>query len=194
MIKKINLKKYGLAYLEKESIFAWMESDIEKLINAYCNENIVPIFSMLDCTQQNIDRLLAVSYCQRCGWCCISYNKGVPVFENELRLISNHSKYSYDFLKSNTVMYKNAEGREVRYLPQPCMFYQKGECQIYNIRPFHCRIYPLGREQASNGKVYIGVDVHCNYGKSIYKGGIEIVKNLLRQRISIEYGLLKPLD
>ncbi len=157
-------------YLENVTALAWTDSDIDKLVDAFSNENIAPTIPGLDFTRDNVERLLATSNCRQCGWCCKSHSFILVGSEDDLKQIAKHSKFSYKYLKERTVRHKNQEGEESRYLPQPCMFYEDGKCQIYDIRPFACRVYPISGKRLSNGKVDASVNVHCDYGKDIYKG------------------------
>ena len=176
---KLDLEKYGLSYLENKNIHAWTDSDIDKLLDAFANETIAPTVD-LPFTPPTVKTLLAKSYCRRCGKCCLPNpldpdDPGVMVSENELKLIAEHSNFSYKQLKKKSVKYKNPDRENVRHLPLPCMFYHEGECQVYNVRPLVCKIYPI-TDSLRNGKPYIAINVRCDYGKDLYKSVVNYLK------------------
>jgi Fe-S-cluster containining protein len=178
---ELDLQKYGLSHLQKRKIKDWSESDIDELLNAFEHEDIAPTVT-IPFTKCNITELLDRSYCRRCGKCCLPNplnpnHPGVMVFEDELKLIARHSNFSYRFLKKRTTKYKTPDRKDIRRLPLPCMFYQKGECQIYEIRPFVCKIYPI-TDSPSEGKVYIAINVRCDYSKDLYKFCITTEKRM----------------
>jgi Fe-S-cluster containining protein len=143
---------------------------MDKLICAFAEENIAPLV-LIPLNPKNVEILLSKSYCRRCGKCCQSNpeDPGVMVFEEELRTIAKHSKYSYKYLKRHSLKYENPERDDVRHLPLPCIFYDKAKCTIYPWRPIVCRLYPIKDSQPRNGKVYITISLRCDYGKDIYR-------------------------
>lgn len=170
---KLALEKHKLSYLQTKHITAWMDADIDKLVDTLFNEDVAPIVR-IPFTRSNINILLASSYCRRCGECCSSNplnlgDPGIMVFEKELKLIAKHSTYSYKRLKKLSGKYENPERDDVRHLPFPCIFYEQGKCTIYDIRPFTCKIYPVKDSPPRGGKVYISLSLRCDYGKDIYR-------------------------
>jgi len=172
---KLDLEKYGLSYLQTKHSQAWTDSDIEKFIDAFASENIAPTVLGLSFTPDNVNPLLSKSYCRRCGECCLPnpldpQHPGVMVFEEELRLIAKYSSYSYKYLKKKAKINTDPNLARRRYLPLPCIFYQKGKCQIYDIRPLVCRTYPITDIRGQDG---ISINVRCDYGKDLYKSIIK---------------------
>ena len=177
----LDLQKYGLSYLEEKNVKDWSDYDIDKLLNASENENIAPTVD-IHFRQDNVEKLLSKSYCRRCGKCCLPNpldpdHPGVMVYEKDLRLIAKHSSYSYKYLKKKAVLNTDPSLARCRHFPLPCMFYKKGECQIYDVRPFICRIYPL-IESPRNGELYIAINVRCDYGKDLYKFVVSYLKTM----------------
>ena len=175
---KLDLEKYGLSYLPKNDVKTWNKSDIEQLLDAFTNESIAPAIDGLLFNQYNIKELLSRSHCRRCGKCCLPDpldpdDPGVMVFEKELRSIAKSSSFSYKHLKKKTKPYR----WDSRRLPLPCPFYQKTGCKIYNKRPFVCTIYPLTDAPSPNGRIYISINVRCDYGKDLYKSIIDNIKS-----------------
>lgn len=108
--------------------------------------------------------------CVRCGWCCCNYD--VPVtFEDEERL-----------KKFGDVLWRGKIGVYLKKIDGKCIFYNDGECLIYEDRPIACRRYPFyirrqGDYLAKFGNVYVYLDKNC---RGIGKGRrIEDVLNEL---------------
>ena len=176
-IAKLDLTKYGLSHLVDKEIHTLQDYEIDKLVHAFAAENIAPAIYGPPLTPYNVQRLLSLSYCRRCGKCCIPNpidpdHPGVMVYEQDLKLIAKNSKYSYNSLKKKAPINKDPSLPRRRYLPLPCMFYdkKKHECQIYNIRPFICRTFPVSDLPVPIG---ISIAVRCDYGKDIYKAVID---------------------
>ncbi len=157
-------------YLETVIALVWTESDLDRLVEGFSNDKITPTIPGFEFSRENVDQLLASSHCRQCGWCCQSHSFIMVGTDDDLRRIAKNSKYSLEELKDKTVLRKNREGQEARYLTQPCMFYAESGCQIYKVRPFACRVYPISGNRLGEGKVDVSVNVHCDYGKDIYKG------------------------
>jgi Fe-S-cluster containining protein len=141
---------------------------------AFAAENIAPTVTGLDFSPSIIKALLARSYCRRCGKCCspeteTASQSGVMVYEDELKRIARHSRFSYKYLKKRSTRYKNTGGEDVRWFHLPCMFYEKGGCQIHEIRPFVCRTYPVVASPQADGRTCVSIILKCDYGKDIYR-------------------------
>ena len=152
---------------------AWSEDDIEKLMDAFAADNIAPAIKGIAFKHRNVMRLLDFSHCRRCGRCCLPNPldpeyPGVMVYREDLLRIAEHSRYSYKNLKKKARLNTDPSLARRRYLPFPCMFYDrnKGECQIYEIRPVVCRTFPI---IDLPGEVDICVNVICDYAGDIYK-------------------------
>ena len=165
------LDKYGLGDLKTKHVSLWTDSDYKNIVEACRKENVSPQLPLLFNTI-NIKRLLEISYCRRCGYCCgwgpnpLPPGPGVFLFDTELKLLSQHSNYSLKQLKKRTIRHESAPN--ARSLPFPCIFYLKDKCQVYEARPFACSTYPLSNYLV-NGKYYIAVNVQCEYGGDIYR-------------------------
>jgi Fe-S-cluster containining protein len=172
---QLDLAKYGLSHLVDKAPHTWPDSEIERLMDAFAAENIAPVIRGLSFSTHNIERLLGLSHCRRCGKCCqpnpiTPDHPGAMVYERELKLIAEKTGRSYERLQKNTPMSTDPRYPQRRYLPLPCMFYRKGECQIYDVRPLACKVHPLTDVP---GIVGISINVRCDYGKDIYKGLLE---------------------
>ena len=170
---ELDLEKYNLSHLTNLDSSAWSSSDIETLMHAFASEDIAPAILGIPFEPQTVMALLKVSYCRRCGKCCIPSpitpdHPGVMVFKEDLINISRHSKYSYKFLKKKALLNTNPDFPQKRYLPLPCIFFnkQKIECQIYDSRPLICHTFPIS--DVTN-QVGISIDLRCDYGRDIYR-------------------------
>ncbi|HEY32214.1 MAG TPA: YkgJ family cysteine cluster protein [Dehalococcoidia bacterium] len=168
---EVDFEKYGLSHLAGKEIQNWDDSDIDKLIAAFVAENIAPAIPGISFTPQKIGYLLALSHCRRCGKCCLPNpnDPGHPeiiVSEEDLRRIAKHTRRSYTKLRRKARMNTDPTLPHMRHIPLPCMFYSKGDCQIYTVRPKVCSNYPI---RPLSGEVGITVDVRCDYGVDIYK-------------------------
>jgi Fe-S-cluster containining protein len=166
------LDKYGLEALKTKPVSLWTDSDYDNVVNACRKENMSPRLPILFNTS-NIERLLAKSRCRGCGLCCgcgpaanCSHGPGVFLFDNELKQLVPCSSYSWKQLKKRIIKHENLPN--AWYLPFPCIFRLKNQCQVYEARPFVCRTYPLSN-YLLNGKYYIAVNVQCEYGSDIYR-------------------------
>lgn len=157
-------------YLEHAMGLAFSSPDLDSLIQALCDANVAPTIAGLDFTQENVDELLALSHCRRCGDCCRSHSFIMVGSDHDLKRLARHSPYSFKDLKEKTVTHKDPEGQEMRYLSQPCMFIGEDGCQVYSARPWTCRVFPLAGRRLPSGKVRMSVDLRCEYGKDIYQG------------------------
>ena len=182
LVLELDLAKHGLAFLKNQPLPTWQDSDIDRLIAAFASENIAPALYGPAFTPANVQGLLALSYCRRCGKCCLPNpskleHPGVMVSEQDLRQIAKNSGYTYKYLKKKTQLSKDPNFVQGRYLPLPCVFYdkKKSECQIYDVRPLICRTFPI---TDIPGRVGIAVNVGCDYGKDIYKS----ILGQMRQR------------
>ncbi len=184
-ITSLDLGKYGLLHIKGRNILGLTSSDMDKLLNALGNDDIsinVPV----PFTPDNVKELLLQSECRRCGKCCIPNplnprSPGVEVFEDELKLIAHHLHSPYETLKENTREGQNSDAPwpldqviGTRLLPLPCPFYieKTKECQVYQVRPLVCAIYPvISAGDDSN----IDIKVNCDCGKDL---AVSALRNL----------------
>jgi len=174
-IAKLDLAKYGLSHLAEKAMHTLPDYEIEKLVRAFASENIAPVIYGPAYTPGNVQRLLSLSYCRSCGKCCLPNpidpdHPGVMVYEEDLRRIAKNSRYSYKYLKKKAPITNDPNLPKRRYLPLPCMFYQKRECKIYEIRPHICTTYPVADVPE---RVGISINVRCDYGIDIFKAVLE---------------------
>ena len=185
-IEKLDLDRYGLAYLEGSNILALSEEDMDKLLKALGEEDIslnIPI----PCTPYNVQKILSYGDCRRCGRCCIPNplnpaNPGVEVFEEELTLIGNHLGLTLDDMRARTTRSKivphpfkdQTQLSFTRWLPLPCPYYgQDGRCQIYPVRPVVCSIHPV---VFTEDNTRITIKANCDYGKDLIKAAFKDVR------------------
>ncbi len=181
-VDKLDLAKYGLSRLEDKEIYQLRDDEIDAVLAACEAEDIAPAIYGLRFDNHNVESALGLSHCRRCGKCCLphptaaNHPGGVMVYEEDLHLIAEHSKYSYKRLKKSAPIADDSFLLHRRYLPLPCMFYDKknSRCEIYDLRPFICRTFPITDVP---GQVGISINVICDYGKDIYKAIIERMKN-----------------
>jgi len=181
IIKELDLQKYGLSHIAGKEIHTLPDSEIEKLMNAFAAENIAPAIYGPPFVPHNVQSLLSLSYCRRCGKCCLPNpidpdHPGVMMYEQDLRLIAENSEYSYKRLKKSAPINNNPHLPQRRYLLLPCMFYdkKKHECQIYDTRPLICRTFPIADLP---GVIGMSIIVRCDYGKAIYKAILDHRRN-----------------
>ena len=185
-IDRLDLEKYGLSYLKDRNVLDLTSSDMEKLLNALGNDDIslnVP----LPFISRNIRELLSQSECRRCGKCCLpnSMNPGSPgveVFEDELESIARHLDLPYETLKEKTRSGQNSDAYwplsdiiSTRLLPLPCPFYveKTNVCQVYQVRPRVCVIYPIVSAGDDNS---FSIKINCEYGKEIAISALRLLK------------------
>ena len=185
-IERLDLAKYGLAYLESSNLLALDGPDMDKLLKALGDDDIslnIPI----TCTPYNVQKILSYSECRRCGKCCIpnplnSENPGVEVFEEELKSIASHLGLTYETLREKTTRskvvahpFEPTKLYFTRWLPLPCPYYDeklKG-CQIYPVRPIVCSIHPV---VFTEDNTHISIKANCDYGKDLIKAAFKDVR------------------
>jgi Fe-S-cluster containining protein len=176
----LDLDKHGLAHLKEQPYPT--DEDIEKLIGAFVGENLSPKIRGVEFCRENVERLLNLSKCRRCGKCCLPNrcnpdNPGIFVDDSDLELISKKTNHNLKSLRGIAKVNDNpVYTMGARYFPQPCLFFNKTErgCKIYPYRPFVCTIFPILYD---NDGEFI-VDLWCDYGKDIYREWVR------RQRIA----------
>jgi Fe-S-cluster containining protein len=185
-IEKLDLARYGLAYLEGSNILALSEPDKDKLLKAL-GEDDISLNIPIPCTPYNVFKILSYSHCRNCGRCCIPNplnpaNPGVEALESELTAIAEHTGLPVETLKERT-----ARGKVVahpfepeklsytRWLPLPCPYHaaEKGACKIYPVRPIVCSIHPV---VFTEDNTQISIKCNCEYGKDIIKAAFRDVR------------------
>ena len=179
----LDLEKYGLSNLSQKPRRDWTSLEIEKLMDAFAKENIMPVveFESVVSVSSKVDELLRKSHCRRCGRCCLPNpvypsHPGVEVFEDELKLMKKNFHVSNRCLRKRTHVGRQwanpvrpSEVATTIFMTLPCMFYDstKKQCRVYRVRPRVCKIYPI-RSSGKNALSF-GIDVRCDYGKDIYR-------------------------
>lgn len=186
LVLELDFAKHGLAFLKDQPLNTWQLADIDKLVEAFAGENIAPVIYGLAFNASNVKGLLGLSHCRRCGRCCQPNpskpeHPGVIVSDHDLKQIARNPGYSYKQLKKKTQMSKDPNFIQGRYLPLPCIFYDKKKdaCQIYELRPLICTTFPI---TDIPGRVGVAVNVGCDYGKDIYKS----ILDRMRQRSVVD--------
>ena len=139
--------------------------------------------------------------CDRCGKCCTSeFNDHVFLLDEDAQRIIEFSGREclrpapyYDFCDNLGRFY--VSGYALKNKPGGnCIFYTGGRCEIYNIRPLVCRIYPymLHREADDDGNVewrqISGLDQHGFYHGDIDDG---TCKEIIKEVKKYESGFLE---
>lgn len=186
-IYKLDLARYGLAYLDGANLLDITEEDMDKLLKALGDEDIslnIPI----PCTPYNVQEMLTYGTCRNCGRCCIPNplnpgNPGVEVFEDELKKIAAHLGVPYEELKASTAVGKIVphpfNGVQklsfTRFLPLPCPYRDEETktCRIYPVRPIVCVIHPA---VFTEDNTQTSIKANCEYGKEIIKAALKEVK------------------
>ena len=77
-----------------------------------------------------------ISPCRRCGYCC--KNKNIFITIPELLKISEYTRFPpRKFLDR-----KRLPAFLLKRTGEYCIFYRNSSCQIHEIKPFQCRLYP----------------------------------------------------
>ncbi len=168
-----DLAGYGLAHLAEKPRSAWNEAEIDRLLEVFSKEDIYPAFN-IEFTPPNIDELLKLGSCRRCGRCCLPNpakpgDRGIMVHEDELKQIAQATGISYKELLKNTSRDKNPGRKHFRLIGYPCLFYSDKGCRAYENRPTICSVYPVTNFVRSDGTHDIKINVKCDYGRDIYK-------------------------
>ena len=186
-IDRLDLARYGLAYLEGSNILALSEPDMDKLLTALGNEDI-SLYIPIPCTPYNVQKILDYSRCRNCGRCCIPNplnptNPGVEVFEEELKKIASHTGLPFETLQQRTLRSKVvphpfADPTKLsftRWLPLPCPYHDAlaGACRIYPVRPIVCSIHPV---VFTEDNTQISIKANCEYGKDLIKAAFKDVR------------------
>jgi Fe-S-cluster containining protein len=154
---------------------------------------------------QILDLMISHYKCQCCGECCCKYggerDKGIVVSEKDIAAIAGFKK-----IRPRRIRRQYIKGQDSKMLlPKPCPFYKDKSCQIYPVRPFICRYYPLigtvyedyitfiSDIPPQHGLPWINIEPSCIPGKELafwsamaflatqirYKFGIEPSKELV---------------
>lgn len=78
--------------------------------------------------------------CQRCGQCCIGASfPSLKLESDEVETLARFCGLSKKQFKKCHTHTKAG----MRYMPEPCLFYEDKKCSVYYSRPVVCRLYPL---------------------------------------------------
>jgi len=193
LLVDLDLAKYGLSHLAQKRPLDFTATEIDQVLDAFANEDMAPPIFDATVNPRQIDELLSKSYCRGCGKCCLPNPRnpaypGVEVVEDELKAIIDHFHISHRAIKKGT-----KKGDQIRnpnppyqvldtkWLTQPCMFhdFKKKRCQVYQLRPLVCKIYPLIFNYSA-----ISLKVNCEYGKDLYRSLMAEIRNSAQSNIS----------
>jgi uncharacterized protein len=109
-----------------------------------------------------------MNLCQTCGICCLSTE--MQLSNEDIELIANKSELKKeDFCEFYDGFFrlKNVDGH--------CIFFQKEtiSCEIYNFRPFGCKLYPMIFDSEKNK---CSLDDDCPHRKKFYRHKPEFQK------------------
>jgi Fe-S-cluster containining protein len=177
-----------LGYLASKRIVAWTNDELEKMIEVFSREVVKFPLPGLPFDDKILTVLKTGVSCRRCGKCCRGSqtgpdHPGFVVLDEDLRAMAQHTKYSVKYLRGKARYNKNPDYPEGKYLPLPCMFFEKREngCGIYEFRPCVCRSYPAVHTAQGD----VAIDVQCDYGKDMCRRGVELIKRLAFNRAMI---------
>jgi Fe-S-cluster containining protein len=185
-IYKLNLGKYGLSELDGKNILDLEKSDLDKLLKALGDDDIA-LNLPIPCTEENVNDLLALSECRKCGRCCRPNplnpaSPGIEVFEDELKAITDLLKLNYEDVKKQTKVgsvtpyaFQMIKLGFTRWLPLPCPFYngEQNVCRAYSARSRVCQVYPI---IFTGDDDYVSIRVTCEYGRDIVAGACKRLK------------------
>lgn len=92
-------------------------------------------------------KLNELTHCKRCGWCCIDTTP--RLLPEELELMCETLNIAQDKFIENYINPEWLDKKKEYALKSPCPFISKDDnnkhsCQIYQFRPFVCRMFPFG--------------------------------------------------
>ena len=80
-------------------------------------------------------------YCNNCGKCCKT--EPIEIVNYELARITSRLNISKTKYKKKYVTSKHYYGVKVNTIKKPCPHLKNNLCEIYDIRPLVCKLYPL---------------------------------------------------
>lgn len=126
-----------------------------------------------------LDALLALlhkgSFCHHCGRCCRDCKDGIYVTDQELGMIAKRLGIPEQDVRRR---FLGASQYGVQVLRAPCPLLEGHMCSVYDIRPFSCRIFPLG-SQPLHGQLVVMV-ANCPGGLDFTRRVISDLYNQLR--------------
>jgi len=181
----LDLKKYGLEYLDAAEVGDLTDEDIRKVADALRADVIAPHLPWISFEPENVRRLLGLSTCRKCGRCCLPPkaapgDPGVIVSDLDLAEIARNTRHSLKSLRKMTRVNTNQTYRVgAMYLPRPCIFFDRAgkTCKIHAHRPLICRVYPL----SDSGDGTVTIDVQCDYGKGIFQKALKSLREAERK-------------
>jgi len=156
-------KEEIITYVKDRVKIPLTDYEIENGLNQFFQKGLPsPVIAILLKNQEH--------YCIRCGGCC-HFCFPIDFQKEELKKISNYLKISYKKLKKKYHMIPKGKDNCLKTTTSPCPFLtEPNHCQIYDMRPITCRLFPLGLASATalNSGKY-GVPDKCPAIKEIFK-------------------------
>ena len=167
----IDFDKHGLSHLRGRQPHQWTPAEMDSFLAACATEEM-SLQINLPFSFANIQKLLSLSKCRRCGKCCMPNPNhkewpGVGLFEDELKEIARGSLQPLNKLKRDCITRDSVAGRKSYWLRFPCPFQSPKGCKVYQVRPMACRTYPF--VSGDNDPAHLTLKVSCEYGKDIYR-------------------------
>jgi len=152
--ERLRLQRATEMGIDAEKPF-WEHTDKElERIFEYGRRERLPVVTPLICNPFNIELLLSMFHCDRCGKCCQEFPP-VPLQPYEPKKIADYLGVSHKAVKRKTIC-ENGQ----RLLPIPCPFYDDG-CSIQRVKPVACLSFPLVDPIIISGVALIKISVFC---------------------------------
>lgn len=124
-----------------------LEKAKERLKNSNQQDLLKAISSLGFITEEDFERIFNIQQeiCERCGTCCTKM-RPMNVTKSQLKAIAEKEGKSYKKIKKYSRARPNRDGT-LNVSRNPCPFFEKGNCSVYDERPTVCRSYPATQIQ-----------------------------------------------
>jgi Fe-S-cluster containining protein len=122
-----------------------LEKAKERLKNSNKQDILKAISSLGFITEEDYERIFKIQQenCERCGTCCTKM-RPMNVTKSQLKVIAEKEGKSYKKIKKYSRARPNRDGT-LNVSRNPCPFFEKGNCSVYDERPIVCRSYPASQ-------------------------------------------------
>lgn len=112
---------------------------LEELLHKHFNEKeLLEMFRDIIEAEPLKIRILKRAKCKKCGWCC--KNQSAMLTIEDVNRLKTYFKCTYEQLYEKYL----DKSTKIPYLKSPCPFLDnENKCNIYNVRPKVCKIYPF---------------------------------------------------
>lgn len=113
--------------------------ELEQILHNNFNEKeLLEMYKDIIQTEPLKLKILRKIKCKKCGWCC--KNQSAMLTIEDVKRLMIYFKYSYEEFSEKYL----SKETKIPYLTSPCPFLGiDNKCNIYNIRPKVCKVYPF---------------------------------------------------